>query len=136
MAIQRNRAEIVGWAGHDAELKKTSQKGISVVSLNVATHRFSKDSADGSSQPITEWHSCVFFGHLAERVATLKKGTHISVDGRIIPRSWEDKKGGHHRTVEIHAYSVQFDSKADEEKAPDSGDDAPAPEHTYIQEEI
>ena len=136
MTIQRNRAEILGFTGHDAELKKTPQKGLAVVSLNVATHRFSKDSADGSSQSITEWHRCVFFGNLAERVATLKKGSHVSVDGRIIPRTWEDKKGCKHRTVEIHAYSVQFDSKADEEKAPDIADEAPPAEDTNVEEEM
>ena len=137
MAIQRNRAEIVGWAGHDVELKKTAHKGLSVATLNVATHRFSKVSSDGSSQSETEWHRCVFFGKLAERVANVKKGDRVAVDGRIIPRLWKDKQGSNHRSVEIHVYSLQVESKVDQEKAPETGDDAPPPpEPTNVQEEL
>jgi len=134
MTLQKNKCELIGWSGHDAQVK-TTPKGHSVVTLNIATHRFSKDD-EGTAQSVTEWHRCVFFNRLAERVAEVKKGDHLLVEGRIIPRVWQDKQGCKHHSVEIHAHSVQVESKTDEQKPLDVDEEAtPLPEDSHVEEE-
>jgi single-strand DNA-binding protein len=101
-----NIAIIVGRLGKDPELRHLPD-GTSVVNFSVATSESWVDRS-GQKRELTEWHSVVVFGKVAENCAKyLKKGSLAGVNGKIQTRSWE-KDGQKHYKTEIKANSVQF----------------------------
>jgi single-strand DNA-binding protein len=129
-----NKAIIAGNVTRDPELKSLPS-GIKVTTFSVATNRFWKDAATGEKKEMAEYHNIVVFGRQAENCAQyVKKGSQISVIGRIQTRSWEQDGQKKYRT-EIIAEDVQFGSRPQmgtgSSYSPASSqpksDDAPAP---------
>ena len=59
-------------------------------------------NADGEWMTDTQWHNLIFWGKngvFAEK--TLKKGTEISVDGRLVNRSYVDREGATRYVTEV-----------------------------------
>jgi single-strand DNA-binding protein len=105
-----NKAIIAGNVTRDPELKSLPS-GIKVTTFSVATNRFWKDAATGEKKEMAEYHNIVVFGRQAENCAQyVKKGSQISVIGRIQTRSWEQDGQKKYRT-EIIAEDVQFGSR-------------------------
>ena len=84
----------------------------SVANFSVATKESYTD-AEGKKMSSTEWHNVSVFGGLADTVAKhLKKGSKVSIEGRLRTRKWEDKDGVTRYSTEIIANEVLFlDSK-------------------------
>lgn len=112
MARSLNRATILGNVGKDPELR-TTQSGISVCRLNVATSDSYKGK-NGEWQETTEWHSIVLWGDLADRYSkNIKKGSKVYIEGRIQTRSYE-KEGIVRYVTEINANRlIILDPKTD-----------------------
>jgi len=88
----RNRVQLIGNLGQDPEIK-TLESGKKVVHFTLATNDGYKNN-DGQKVEETTWHNIVAWNGLAERAAKyLKKGKEVAVDGRLVYRSYEDKKG-------------------------------------------
>jgi len=88
----RNRVQLIGNLGQDPELK-TLESGKKVAHFTLATNDGFKN-ADGQKVEETTWHNIVAWNGLAEISSKfLKKGKEVAVDGRIVYRSYEDKKG-------------------------------------------
>lgn len=88
----RNRVQLIGNLGQDPEIK-TLESGKKVVHFTLATNDAYKNN-DGQKVEETTWHNIVAWNGLAERAAKyLKKGREVAVDGRLVYRSYEDKKG-------------------------------------------
>jgi len=88
----RNRVLLIGNLGQDPEIK-TLESGKKVVNFTLATNDAYKNN-DGQKVEETTWHNIVAWNGLAERAAKyLKKGGEVAIDGRIVYRSYEDKKG-------------------------------------------
>lgn len=105
-----NKAIIAGNVTRDPELKSLPS-GIKIATFSVATNRFWKDATTGERKEMAEYHNIVVFGRQAENCAQyVKKGSQVSVIGRIQTRSWEQDGQKKYRT-EIVAEDVQFGSR-------------------------
>jgi single-strand DNA-binding protein len=100
----KNRVNVLGYLGRDAELRYT-QTGKAVASFTVATtERWT--GQDGERHEETTWHKVVAWGKQAEFVGKLQKGSQVDVEGRLTNRKWQDKSGQDRYTTEINASSV------------------------------
>lgn len=101
-----NHVMVVGNLGRDPEIR-VSQSGTSIGSLSVATVESRK--GQNGWEDHTEWHRVTVFGKGAEFLRDYaKKGTKISVMGRLQTRKWQDKEGKDQYTTEIVANEVQI----------------------------
>ena len=88
----KNRVQLIGNLGQDPEIK-TLESGKKVAHFTLATN---DDYKNGEGQKISEttWHNIVAWNGLADIAGKyLKKGRQVAVEGRIVYRSYEDKKG-------------------------------------------
>jgi len=85
-----NRLTIIGYLGQDAVTRTANNANFTVLSL--ATKSSYKDKKTGEYNGHTEWHRCIVWGKLSEYATTLKKGTHLAVEGELRSRETTDKK--------------------------------------------
>lgn len=102
MAGSVNKVTLVGNLGRDPEVRST-QDGMKIVQLSVATSESWRDKASGERKDKTEWHRVVIFNErLAETAEKyLRKGSKIYVEGSLSTRKWTDKDGAEKYTTEI-----------------------------------
>ncbi len=73
-----NKVTLIGAVGKDPETRYTAS-GMAVTTFSLATSTKQKDKDE-----VTQWHSCVTFGKLAEIIHNhVTKGTKLYVDGAI-----------------------------------------------------
>jgi single-strand DNA-binding protein len=88
----KNRVTLIGNLGQDPETK-TTETGKKVTRFTMATNDGYKN-ADGQKINETTWHNIVAWNGLSDIAEKyLKKGKEVAVEGRIVYRSYEDKKG-------------------------------------------
>jgi single-strand DNA-binding protein len=96
----KNRVTLIGNLGQDPEIK-TTETGKKVTHFTLATNDGYKN-ADGQKISETTWHNIVAWNGLADIAGRfLKKGKEVAVEGRIVYRSYEDKKGATKYITEI-----------------------------------
>jgi single-strand DNA-binding protein len=96
----KNRVTLIGNLGHDPEIK-TTETGKKVTHFTLATNDGFKNS-DGQKISETTWHNIVAWNGLADIAGKyLKKGKEVVVEGRIVYRTYEDKKGATKNITEI-----------------------------------
>ncbi len=96
----RNSVRLIGNLGQDPETK-TLENGKKVVHFTLATKEDFKNG-DGQKVSETTWHNIVAWNGLADIAGKfLKKGKEVAVEGRIVYRSYEDKKGATKYITEI-----------------------------------
>ncbi len=95
MARSINRAELLGFLGEDATVRKLDS-GSEVATFRLATDRSWKDGS-GEWREETDWHHVVVWspGGLRDR---LRKGARLFASGRLRTRSWEADGQTHWRT--------------------------------------
>lgn len=78
-----------GRLGQDPELNETDS-GISILRISVATDRW-----DGrKKERVTQWIKVAFFGSRAEGITrVLRKGSWVTVSGRLYIDEWEGRDG-------------------------------------------
>lgn len=87
-----NRATLIGNLGQDPETK-TTESGKKFTHFTLATKESYKN-AEGQRVNETTWHNIVAWNGLADIAGKyLKKGKEVAVEGRIVYRTYEDKKG-------------------------------------------
>lgn len=95
-----NKVMLIGRVGMDPELRKMDNSR-SKLNLRLATTESYKNPS-GEWQDITDWHTIVMWGPMAERgEKDIKKGNLIYVEGKIRTRSWEDKEGHKRYATEV-----------------------------------
>ena len=110
----QNLAILSGNIGQDPETRQT-QGGTSVTTFTLATSRNWKDEA-GERKQQTEWHRITVFGKNGENVAKYcKKGSKVSVQGRIHYSDYTDRDGNKKYATEIIADEVYFLDQAKRE---------------------
>ncbi len=88
----KNRVMLIGNLGQDPDTK-TIESGKKVTHFTLATDDSYKNS-DGQKVSETTWHNIVAWNGLADIAGRyLKKGHQVVVEGRIVYRNYEDKKG-------------------------------------------
>jgi single-strand DNA-binding protein len=83
---------LIGNLGQDPEIK-TLESGKKVARFTLATNESYKNS-EGQKVEETTWHNIVAWNGLADTASRfLKKGREVAVEGKLVYRSYEDKKG-------------------------------------------
>jgi single-strand DNA-binding protein len=96
----KNRVTLIGNLGMDPEVK-TTETGKKFTHFTLATSDGYKN-ADGQKVSETTWHNIVAWNGLADIAGKyLKKGKEVAVEGRIVYRTYEDKKGATKNITEI-----------------------------------
>lgn len=106
MAINLNRAEVVGNLTRDPELRYTPN-GKAVAGFAVATNRRYQDPSGTWVDGDVEFHEVVVWDKMAEGCnKVLKKGDRVFVSGRLATRSWEGQDGAKRSKTEMVADTV------------------------------
>src|SRR5438132_11681801 len=102
MAGSVNKVILIGNLGRDPELRST-QDGIRIANLAVATSESWRDRVSGERKERTEWHRVVIFNERLAEIAEkyLKKGAKVYVEGALQTRKWTDNSGQERYTTEI-----------------------------------
>ena len=125
--MYQNRISLMGFTGKDAEARTTqNQKTYTVLSL--ATKSSYKDKKSGEYVSHTEWHRVVVWGKLGEFAGSLKKGTHLLIEGELRSREYVDKKNSDvkRRVWEVRADSILKLDRAEQAPPEDQLDAGPA----------
>lgn len=102
-----NKVTLLGNATRDTELR-TTKSGKAVANMRLATNRLVKN-ADGTKDELTEYHTVICWGRLAETTAEyVVKGKPVYVEGRLATRTYKDAEGHEHERTEVIAADVQF----------------------------
>uniref|UniRef100_UPI003217611A single-stranded DNA-binding protein n=1 Tax=uncultured Draconibacterium sp. TaxID=1573823 RepID=UPI003217611A len=105
MNALRNSVRLLGHLGEDPKVRRLDG-GKTVANFSIATNEIYRDSR-GEKQSETTWHRLVAWGKQAEIAEKyLKKGSEITIEGKLTNRSWEDKNGEKQYTTEIVVNSM------------------------------
>lgn len=105
MNESKNKVLLVGFLGADPEVKETAT-GRRVARFAVATSENYQNS-QGEQVKETQWHHLVAWGRLAEKAEQeLRKGNEVSVEGKLVYRSYVDKEGVKKYATEINVLEL------------------------------
>src|ERR671929_408227 len=102
MAGSVNKVILVGNLGRDPEIRST-QDGMRIANLNLATSETWRDKMSGERKERTEWHRVVIFNERLAEIAEkyLRKGSKIYVEGALQTRKWTDQQGQEKYSTEV-----------------------------------
>jgi single-strand DNA-binding protein len=102
MAGSVNKVILVGNLGRDPEIRST-QDGMRIANLNLATSESWRDKMSGERKEKTEWHRVVIFNERLTELAEkyLRKGSKIYVEGALQTRKWTDNAGVEKYSTEV-----------------------------------
>ncbi len=102
MAGSVNKVILVGNLGKDPEIR-TTQDGVKIANLSVATSEQWRDKNTQERVERTEWHRVVIFNEKLADVAEkyLRKGSKLYIEGQLQTRKWTDQNGQERYTTEI-----------------------------------
>lgn len=102
-----NKVELSGFIGLNPEVK-TLPNGNKVLKLSLATSSSHKDR-DGQWVRDTTWHNVVMWNKLADAASSeIKKGSRVSLTGKLTNRSYTDKDGNKRSITEIIAVTYEI----------------------------
>jgi len=106
MKANTNKVELTGFAGRDAEVKEI-KTGISVASFSLATSDGYRGK-NGDWINNTSWHNIVMWNDMARKAGDeIKKGTRVSITGKINYRNYETQTGEKRYVTEILALEFE-----------------------------
>lgn len=92
MNTLKNSVRLAGNLGNAPEIK-TTEGGKKMARFALATNE-SYRNAKGEKVTETQWHNLVAWGKVAEIAEKLlQKGTEVTVDGKLVNRTYTDKQG-------------------------------------------
>src|SRR5215472_7317976 len=102
MAGSVNKVILIGNLGRDPEIRST-QDGMRIANLAVATSESWRDRVSGERKERTEWHRVVIFNERLAEIAEkyLRKGSKVNLEGALQTRKWIDQGGQERYTTEI-----------------------------------
>ncbi|PKO96786.1 MAG: single-stranded DNA-binding protein [Bacteroidetes bacterium HGW-Bacteroidetes-7] len=102
-----NKVELKGNVGFDPRINNFEEGGV-VMRLSLATNE-SYRNKKGELIEETVWHNIVAWaGKGMPDFEKIKKGTFLSLTGRIKPVQYQTKTGTEKQTYEIIAYSIKL----------------------------
>lgn len=106
-----NRVQLTGNLGNNPEIKNF-ENGSKLARFSMATKE-EYTSRSGERVANTNWHYIIAWGKMAERIENeLQKGSFVSVEGRLVTRSYVDKNGQKKYSTEIIANELILNQKA------------------------
>lgn len=119
-----NRVIISGNLTRDPELRSTAS-GLPVLGYGVAVNDRRKNQQTGEWEDYPNFIDCTMFGARAESLSKfLKKGTKVSVEGKLRWSQWE-REGQKRSKIEVIVDELEFMSVQKEGR--DAASDADAP---------
>jgi len=110
---QNNEVKLVGNVGSDPEQRAT-KTGKMVTEFQIAVDTF-KGYDEMRTKDAPMWVTIVTWEKLAETVAkTIKKGTYVSIVGRLRIRKYTDKNQVEREAVEVVAQTVTPNKKKEQ----------------------
>lgn len=107
MSNLRNSVRLMGFLGNDPEVKTIGEKK-KVANVSIATNDSYKNDK-GVKVDQTQWHNLVMWDRLASLAENyLRKGSEISIEGKLCSRSYTDKEGVKRYMTEILVSDVQM----------------------------
>ncbi len=102
MAGSVNKVILVGNLGRDPEIRST-QDGMRIANLAVATSETWRDKMSGERKERTEWHRVVIFNESLGKIAEqyLRKGSKVYLEGTLQTRKWTDQQGQDRYSTEV-----------------------------------
>jgi single-strand DNA-binding protein len=96
----RNNVQLIGNIGKAPEIL-TFENGKKLAKFSLATKEFFTNS-NGEKQTETQWHNLVAWGRQADIIEQyLKPGQKITVEGKLLNRTYETKSGEKRTRTEI-----------------------------------
>jgi len=98
----KNHVQLIGRLGATPEVK-ILESGNKLTRFTIAVNEYYKNK-QGELVTNTQWHNIVAWGSLAnvaERI--LHKGTEVTIDGKLLNRTYTDKEGVKRTVTEIVA---------------------------------
>ena len=103
-----NKVILVGNVGLDPEVR-TTESGVKVARLRLATSERYTDKQSGERKELTEWHTITLWRGLADIVDRyVHKGSQLYIEGRLRTREWTDTNNIKRYTTEILADNMQL----------------------------
>ncbi len=127
-----NKVILIGNVTRDPMIKDT-ENGKKMAMFSLATNRYYK-TADGENRSEAEFHNCVAWGTLAERISDfLTKGKLVYIEGRLKTRVIEKDGGEKLYKTEVVVGNIIFLNKRGEvdDVADDIEDTPTAPSSTH-----
>jgi single-strand DNA-binding protein len=101
----RNSVRLLGNTGKEVEIT-TFENGNVKASVTLATNE-NYTNSQGEAVTETQWHNLIAFGKTAEIFEKyVPKGKEISIEGKLLYRSYEDKDGVKRYITEIRVEEV------------------------------
>lgn len=105
-----NKVILIGNVTRDPIIK-TTEGGKKVALFTIATNRYYK-TAEGESKSESEFHNCVAWGNLADRIEQfLVKGKLVYTEGRLKTRAMDKEDGTKSYKTEVVTSSIIFLNK-------------------------
>lgn len=105
MDTAKNKVQLIGNLGKTPEVK-ILEGDKKMVRFSMATNETWHDRA-GRKETETTWHNIVAWGKVAELAEKyLTKGQEVSVEGKLVNRTYNDKDGNRRYITEIVANEV------------------------------
>lgn len=102
MMNMKNNVQVIGRLGANPEVK-VMDNGSKLARFAVAINE-TYTNKKGDKVTNTQWHNVVAWGSLAGIAESiLQKGTRVTIDGKLISRTYTDKQGVKRTSVEIMA---------------------------------
>jgi single-strand DNA-binding protein len=107
MADFKNKVQLTGNLGNKPDIRVTD-KGKKYARFSLATNEFYKN-AKGEGVSNTYWHNIVAWGKTAEVAEQiLDKGIEVSVEGKLVSRSYTDKEGLKRYITEVEVNQINL----------------------------
>lgn len=93
MTTSKNSVHLIGFLGNDPEIKAFSDNNKTLARVSIATNESYKNK-EGEWITDTQWHNLIMWGALAQYAEqSLGKGMKISIEGKLVNRSYIDNEG-------------------------------------------
>ena len=98
----KNQVQLVGRLGANPQIK-VLENGTKLARFAIAINN-TFNNKKGEKVTGTQWHNIIAWGSLANIAELiLRKGTHVTIDGKLVCRSFSDKLGKKRVSTEIMA---------------------------------
>ena len=98
----KNHVQLVGHLGANPEIK-VLENGTKLARFAVAINE-TYNTKKGEKVTNTQWHNIIAWGNLADIAGRiLQKGSHVTIDGKLVSRNYSDKEGHKRTSTEIVA---------------------------------
>ncbi|MGG5505594.1 MULTISPECIES: single-stranded DNA-binding protein [unclassified Myroides] len=107
MSSLRNRVQLIGRAGQDAEIivfGKEKKRATFSIAVNEFYYNDKGDKIEN-----VQWHNVVVWGKLADVAEKyVIKGKEVAIEGKLVNRSYEDKENKKRYITEIVVSELLF----------------------------